>query len=137
MPSYVTAAFGLDRSWMLEGRCHPNACVSDLDGLAAIVRRDLWSMDRGDKLMVGGREVLGRELANLAELECRRCPVQWECVSYAIEGQLAFGTWALRQARRKVLAAMPDWAARVAAAKVEGRPVGELVPVTVRPVATV
>lgn len=65
-----------------------------------------------------------RELLELALAECRLCPVQWDCVTFAIKGDIRPGIWAIDKEDRRSLARHPRWeeisiAGRNAGASVE------------------
>jgi hypothetical protein len=80
----LTAAYGLDTSWMREGSCygwgsnrpdHPTP----------------WQVAPGRKY----RGLSGGELVKYALIVCSGCPAQYDCVTFAIKGMMIAGTWAV------------------------------------------
>lgn len=99
MPRYVAAALGLSRGWMVKGRCHPTNRPGD-----ARQRTMAWYPD-DSSLPSKSQE----KLRELALAECRICPAQWDCVSFAIKSNTTSGIWAVDRDDRSGLAAHPRW----------------------------
>ena len=81
----VTAAFGLDRTWMEQGSCY--GWGSQRPGQATPWQAALGSRVKG---------ISGAELVNYALLICGSCPAQYDCASFAVEGMMIAGTWGMR-----------------------------------------
>lgn len=96
LPRYVRAVQGLDTSWKMRGRCKRYG-----SGAQAV-----WFLEAkhpGLKDRPGLPRITGNVLAEIALGECSRCPVQWQCVFYATEGEQDFGIWGVRSTDRKFL----------------------------------
>lgn len=80
-----------DTSWMEDGRC----------------RRP--GVDTSHWVRGIDKTKLSKQLRSLALAECELCPVQWECVSFAIRTLDDWNVCAVEVDDRRLLAARPDW----------------------------
>lgn len=121
LPQYILAIFGLDESWKERARCRG---ASRRPG-----RQKIWFLEDGDPgLGVDGaedlprRKITGPQLAQMALAECAICPVQWDCVSYAIKGRQEHCVYAVRATDRKFLRKEfpKTWEDEVEQARAEG-----------------
>lgn len=123
-------AEGLDRTFMARGRCRTDMAPLDLDASMmeiAASRNRWWNWDVNDRMSLDdGQKVSKRRIRETALTLCELCPVQWECVAYAIDSDSYF-IWAATQKERDQLAAVPDWRERVAEAKTQAVSVRRLV----------
>lgn len=83
-PVYVKAAFGHDRSWMVEGLCHPSNNTTD---------PMFWIISGEEKVKRDGHIYRGSTCEAAAMELCRRCPQQWLCARYAVETDVRTCTW--------------------------------------------
>lgn len=96
----ITAAHGLDDSFMAEGRCalpeHRDPITGDRISPFAdkITRKTIWQVDFNDSPVKG--QASPRELIQVALMICHSCPVQYECAHYAVEAEIQAGTWSAR-----------------------------------------
>lgn len=81
----ITAAYGLDSSWMKRGACY---------GWGSHRPRQPTPWHIAPSQSVGG--ISGSELVNYALLICNSCEAQYDCLSYAVEGNMIAGTWSVR-----------------------------------------
>lgn len=127
----VTAAHDLDTSWKSDALCRRVT--------APAARRDsgwtIWMADYNDPLPADPDEMRPREQVEWALLFCQACPVQYECVHYAIDSLAKAGTYGVRLAALKWLQGYPQHhAERMAAghalveqARTRGLPVHQVV----------
>lgn len=106
MPKYVSAVVGLDRAWMVHGRCHPTNSPGDPKH-----RTRAWYPDDSSIPVIEQRL-----LQELALAHCRLCEVQHDCVAFAIESDTRFGIWAVDKEDRRCLSHHPRWKEVVGAA---------------------
>lgn len=109
LPLYITAASGLDVSWKPVGLC--------LKGSKG--RQNAWLTMKGDP-------GFSKEKMALALGTCEICPVQHDCVIFAIKSLSTYGIYAITKENRKALAKYPDWEERVERARAECRPVSSV-----------
>lgn len=83
-PVYVKAAFGHDRSWMVEGLCHPTKKPAD---------PHIWVISGEEKSWHQGKLYRGSVCETEAMIICRTCPQQWLCTRHAVETDVRTGTW--------------------------------------------
>jgi hypothetical protein len=118
-PRYIKAVLGLDVRWKVKGRCHSR-------GKGA---HRVWFLE-GQHPGIGPESdrVTGNTLATIALGECSLCPVQWECVFYATQGEQDFGIWGIRSTDRKYLRRWfpSTWEREVERAKDTGEGVQEM-----------
>lgn len=80
----ITAAYGLDRSWMEQGACYKWG--SNRPG-----QPTPWQVAPGRKY----NGISGSELVRYALMVCFACPAQYDCAQYAVDGQMTAGTWSM------------------------------------------
>ena len=120
-PLYLRAVMGLDKTWARSA-----ACV----GVPEAARR-YWDAEPEG---FGAKPTEAR----IARAFCRGCPVQWDCVTYAIESKSEFCTWAVHAPDRRLLAkrngkdGRSSWQELVEKARVDQVPVQDLM-LTLRP----
>jgi len=68
-----------------------------------------------------------REALALALGTCEICPVQWECASYAIDGECIYGIWAVKRDDRRALGKKVGWREMMQEAKENCRPVSSVI----------
>ena len=93
----ITAAIGLDRAWMEQGTCY--GWGSNRPG-----QPTPWQVSPGQN--VNG--VSGAELVRYAQIICFACRAQYDCLRFAIEGNMIAGTWAVRAKTLTWLQSQPD-----------------------------
>lgn len=138
-PITATAAFvaadGQDNSWKSEGRCRPHWSLMDPDdargGMLHLVRHRWWTVNRSDRVSVpdGDKTVTVSPTAmrRMALLLCQVCPVQWDCVRFAIDVDADY-TWAATDADREWLRThVPEWREHVSRAEANGQPVQQMI----------
>lgn len=87
----VTAAWGLDVSWMQLGLCTDYPAAKEETGWT------WWMADTCDNSKpIPKRDKLRAEKGAMALLVCRNCPVQYDCASYATKSLMAAGIWGVR-----------------------------------------
>lgn len=106
---YIRLAWDLDTSWM-EG----SACRGTPEGA-----RRYWDAEPEGNGCRPAEARIAREF-------CRRCPSQWDCVTYAIEAKMRYCTWAVHAPDRRLLEATPNWKDLIAAARTKKTPVAEV-----------
>lgn len=84
--SLITAAYGLDRSWVQDAACVRYRAGQRTD------ERNPWLAEWN----VRYDDVPGREIVGAALMICHACPSQYGCARYAIEGVMKAGTWGMR-----------------------------------------
>lgn len=100
-PAWLLRAISADRSYYAQARCRTDTGVV----------RVAWTAERTKTYqpLPGGETLSGETLIELAQLQCRLCPVQWDCVRTAIIAGEPVGTWADRIENVKWLGEQPDW----------------------------
>jgi hypothetical protein len=107
----LTAAYGLDTSWMDDGSCcgwgsnrpgHPTP----------------WQVAPGKKY----NGVSGAELVKYALIICSGCPSQYDCADYAVDGLMIAGTWAMPITQLRWLQKQSDAHDVIEMARVSGTP---------------
>lgn len=83
----LTAALALDRSWAKSAACRPARRVVEVEG--EIAHPTPWHVQR--QQTVDG--ISGHELIQYALLICHNCPAQYDCLNYAVKGEMQAGTW--------------------------------------------
>lgn len=107
-----------------EGACAPDGGVPpDTSEELKRTRSGWWTVGRQDSPPDG---VTIQEMRDAALILCRRCPVQWDCVRWAIDNE-EYDTWAAWQSDRARLARLLDWRQLVDAAEAEGVAVVDLI----------
>lgn len=105
-----------EETWRAEGNCTaPNR------GQA---QQHYWCGVKANNAQKGG--VTKAQYAMALAL-CEICPVQWECVRYAILMNDPFCAWAVDLEDRVLLSQLDDWQERIAMAKAAGRSVASVV----------
>lgn len=94
----ITAAFGLDRSWMDGAECRRYAVSRNL-------LRTPWHVGR-DEVFDG--DIKGRELIKAALMICSSCAAQYACAEYAVKGLICGGTWGMDIGDLRWLQKQPD-----------------------------
>lgn len=111
----MRAARGAAVAWKEQARCRPSSSDVGLPRFA-------WTVDPKDT----GKHLLGRPAkawVALAVLECRNCPVQYDCARFALQVNEKWGTWSMHIDDLKRLQAHPRQNAIIAAAELAGIPV--------------
>jgi hypothetical protein len=91
-PVYVKALEEIgDTSWMEDGRCRRPGVDTSVW---------IYGIDKTKR---------SKKIRELALAECQLCPVQWECVSFAIRTLDDWNVCAVEIEDRRLLAATPDW----------------------------
>lgn len=85
MPRYIRAAIGAEWDWTTRSICR------NAEG----ERRVAWTCTPAERIPIGKSRYLGAELIAYAEATCELCPVQWECVRFAVQIEAKVGTWGL------------------------------------------
>ena len=83
MPISFRRAAEADRSYYPKAACRKAA---DTPALA-------WTAESGQSYKIGDNRYKGSKLVELALQVCHYCPVQWDCVSTALEAHESAGTW--------------------------------------------
>ena len=78
----ITAAIGLDRSWVDNA-----ACLSWTHD----AKPTPWQVDKSQQ--VDG--IRGAEMIRMALMVCSTCKAQYDCATYAVQGMMRAGTWAM------------------------------------------
>ena len=111
-----TCADGLDRSFVERGRCRRQWSEHDPDvgGLGLSSARSRWWNSGRNEVIVGadGRRLSVKRMREAALTICEMCPVQWQCVTFAIDSSSHF-TWGCSEEERSTLAELSDWRERV------------------------
>lgn len=96
----LRAAHGLDRAWWDQARCNQWEPPDDSDPLLGpwrdrrYVGPSIWQVDTLQTIRWEGHPpIKGAKLIDLAVLVCSACPAQWDCITYAVKGQMQAGTW--------------------------------------------
>lgn len=76
------AFHGLDDSFMDHGICADEVRLAAHDGTV-----------RGDFYRELGRGLRDQEATKRAKRVCEQCPVQFDCLEFAIEGRIIDGVW--------------------------------------------
>jgi hypothetical protein len=80
----ITAAFGLDTSWMQDGSCYDW-------GSKRPGQTTPWQAAPGRRY----NGLSGNELVKYALMICRNCPAQYDCATFAVEAKMIAGTWSM------------------------------------------
>jgi hypothetical protein len=97
-PSYVRAAYGLDRSWVAEALC--TTMGGDL--------RRAWVVSPEQRITLGDKTIRGENLIAAALGVCVGCPAQWACATYAVRSMADAGTWGMHIDDLRWLRRQPD-----------------------------
>ncbi len=124
----ITAAFGLDRTWDVDAACH-----KDRFPRGSKLIPSPWQFDPNQKVTFRNSDgemtiIKGREMIQAALMICHNCPVQYECATYAVEGEVLAGTWAMRIFDLAWLRKQSNWRAIIARAKRRAVPLQHYVP---------
>lgn len=100
----VSAAHGLDTSWMPDGRCKGWDGRDEDDAPWPLSAPTPWQFDHEQRVTVRiGRvgaerevEVTGEKMIALALMLCFSCPVQWACAEYGVKARVRAGTYGMR-----------------------------------------
>lgn len=111
----ITAALGLDREWMRRGTCYGW-------GSQRPSQPTPWQVSPGQN--VNG--ISGAEMVRYAQIICYACPAQYDCLSYAVEGMMLAGTWAVRAKTLHWMQSQPDALDLVAMARANKIPVQDI-----------
>lgn len=106
----------VEETWRQEGNCHIARRPSHM-GL-------YWLMNRRNNADPTG---ITDDQHEMALALCEMCPVQWRCVSFAIEQRDKFHIWAVDPEDRKELRREPDWRELLVVAEAERRSVAAVV----------
>jgi len=91
-PAYISSIRNAsETSWFLAARCRDGGPYSP----------EYWT--------TGDTSPLGLRKRDMAEMECQICPVQWDCVRYAIDTGDKWNLCAVPPDRRWILRQRPDW----------------------------
>lgn len=101
LPTYIRRAFGKDRTWMVEGSCHPRNRPSEITEMA-------WKVPYGETRIVDGVKYEGERMERIALPICANCPQQWLCTRWAIEVDERTGTWGVGYGQLRWLKKQPD-----------------------------
>lgn len=102
--------------WRKDGNCHESRRPKNM--------QRYWLMNRRNNADPTG---ISDEQYALACAMCEICPVQWQCVSFAIVQKDKFHIWAVDIEDRKVLKRERDWRELLAVAEAERRSVAAVV----------
>jgi hypothetical protein len=105
-----------EEAWRKDGNCHEDRRPKNM--------QRYWLMNRRNNADPRG---ITDEQYELACAMCEICPVQWQCVSFAITQRDKFHIWAVDGDDRKVLRREPDWRDLLAVAEAERRSVAAVV----------
>ena len=103
-------------TWRLEGNCHESRRPTNM--------QRYWLMNRRNNADPTG---ITDDQHEMALALCEMCPVQRQCVSFAITQKDKFHIWAVDPDDRKVLRRERDWPELLAIAAAEGRSVAAVV----------
>lgn len=109
LPLYMRLALGLDRSWVIRGRClRTNGDMSRA-----------WVVDpRRNVTFSDGSVKSGWAMREYALTECRLCPVQWDCAIFAVKSEATTAIWsAPLDDLRKFTRRFTDWEHRIRTAE--------------------
>lgn len=82
---YADISNGRDRTWKQHGACRRQD----------VARRVLWTASEGVNVTIAGVEIPGIDAQEAAAMICSGCPVQWDCVRWAIEVGEVAGVWGM------------------------------------------
>lgn len=109
LPAYIRAAYGVDRSWMVEAECSSTRRNGTLEWW--------WKIGPGERR--AGQA--GRKWIEMAERVCVGCRAQYDCLRYAITVN-EYYTWALSEEHRKELLNLPNYERYIDAAEATETP---------------
>jgi hypothetical protein len=112
----ITAAFGIDTSWMAGGKCRGWNAENEIGPTP-------WQVN--PQQMVDG--VRGEEYIEIGLMVCFSCPAQYACANYAVEARMMAGTWAMHIGDLEWLRRQKDWEVILTAAELEELPVQRVV----------
>lgn len=116
LPEYIRRAFGHDRTWMVDGLCHPTRRPSHMTS-------HTWALIRGERREIDGAVWNGDNCEATALRICEQCPAQWLCTRWAILVDERTGTWGLAFTDLRWLKKQPDAENIVDVARVNDVPV--------------
>lgn len=102
--------------WRKDGNCHEDRRPKTM--------QRYWLMNKRNNADPRG---ITDEQHEMALALCEMCPVQWQCVSFAIVQNDKFHIWAVDGADRKLLRRQGDWRGLLAIAEAERRSVASLI----------
>lgn len=116
-PSYLDLLQPMSReTWMLEGNCREDRRPSHM--------LRYWLMNRKNNADPSG---ITEAQYQMALALCEMCPVQWRCVSFAINNRDKYHIWAVDTDDRKVLRHEPLWEFLIQEAEENGHSVRSVV----------
>jgi hypothetical protein len=114
MPKATLRARGRDKKWMIDGRCRGH--TGDM--------KYAWRIDPDRKVaVIAGVTVRVAELISAALKVCVGCPVQYDCVSWAVFVDEKGGTWGLSTDDMDWLKRRTDWETIIAKAQARHVPI--------------
>lgn len=101
LPIHMRRARGQDRSWVTQSRCRVPGVLGDLTSFAQtsddelFARRHAWTIDASEgAVVIAGRKLDAAQVEQACVTICRSCPVQGDCIRYAVNVVERAGTWA-------------------------------------------
>lgn len=108
----VSAAYGLDTSWMSAARCRSWDGEPDDDEPYPLGIPTPWQFDYEQVVVtrIGKKEVVleGKEMIKVALMHCYGCPAQYVCARYGVEARCRAGTYGMRISDLRWLQSQPD-----------------------------
>jgi hypothetical protein len=117
-PAYISLARHIYAEWDDWG------CLGNCWGRSE-KERGAWTKDKGD-------EGFDYHQEQMALRSCEMCPVQWDCVTFALREEQMGSIFALKWWDRKKLRKEPDALALIEQARLEGRAVRSVLRVVAR-----
>ena len=117
LPFWSLRAGELDRSFYKDAYCRKQTSLTKI----------AWTAEIKRSYEVDGEKCSGYSLIKKAMEGCKECPVQWQCVTVAIEGEEVVGTWADKIENVRWLSRFPKWKESVQAAEINQVPVQTLI----------
>ena len=71
-----------ERTWMPHGLCKTGKLPAKA-----------WKCGENGTMELRGREVKCSEVTSMAVMVCQTCPVQWDCVKFAVQVGEEWGSW--------------------------------------------
>jgi hypothetical protein len=113
LPKYIASAMAVDRSWSKDARCR--TAQRDVRGP--------WVVGANEIVRVGRSTYKGSELIELALMVCAACPVQYDCIRFALDTDSKWGTWSCTEKDQAWLKKHDKQRLVVARAEYDGVPV--------------
>ena len=99
-----------DRTWKQQAACRRED----------VARRRLWTASEGEYITIAGVRIPGIDAQEAAAMICSGCPVQWDCVRWAIEVGEVAGVWGMTMRELRWLSQQRNAIALIDAAEDNG-----------------